>query len=357
MINVVKELLKRPVAYHSIFAKITGSVPAAVMLSQGIYWQGKADEKGEEWFQVTGTNWFEQTGLSPDAQLNARKILRSIGVWHEVKKGVPAQLYFRIDTDALVSVITGYSVSGNPGNKKPGIPRASDGRYRKQESGNPGIIESNKENKESNKESSCADAPNAAEWEDFELVEEIEIEKTPIIPIKAKKEKTPPNSARPPKKEKEAPWTKTTAALFDRVASEEGAVDAFNWTINAGRDFKALKSIRDALQKDMQAKLNHEPTDAEMQVGFEYLFRYGYRYLAGIAKERGGAVQFSPLTIKNCYNQIIGYAKANNGRNPKEPTNKATRQHDELADYVAERRRASIIRLYADPVADVASGQ
>lgn len=203
----------------------------------------------------------------------------------------------------------------------------------------------------------AAKPPNPEEWEGFEVVEEIEIEKTPIIPLKAKKEKTPPGSARSPNKEKEDPWTKTTAALFDRVASEEGAVDAFNWAINAGRDFKALKSIRDALQKDMQAKLNHEPTDAEMQVGFEYLFRYGYRYLAGIAKERGGAVQFSPLTIKNCYNQIIGYAKANNGRNPKEPINKATRQHDELADYVAERRRASIVRLYSEQVADLASAQ
>ena len=190
---------------------------------------------------------------------------------------------------------------------------------------------------------------------DFELVEEIEIPSEPEPRVSGK---TASRRARKSQKENTIdPWTKTTAALFDRVASEEGAVDAFNWSINAGRDFKALKSIRDALQKDMQAKLNHEPTDAEMQVGFEYLFRYGYRYLAGIAKERGGAVQFSPLTIKNCYNQIIGYAKANNGRNPKEPTNKATRQHDELADYVAERRRASIIRLYADPVADVASGQ
>lgn len=349
MINVVKELLKRPVAYHPIFAKITGSVPAAVMLSQGIYWQGKADEKGEQWFQVTGTNWFEQTGLSTDAQLNARKILRSIGVWHEVKKGVPAQLYFRIDTDALVSVITGYSVSGFPGNKKPGIPRASDGKYRKQETGNPGIIESNKEIKETNIESSSA-ATASALTGPFEKVDEIEIQEPPKSP---KKEKTPPGSARPPKKEKDTPdpWTKRVATLFDRVGAECGIAEPFNWQVNAGRDFKALKEIRKGLSADIsRKKAGAEPTETEIETGFEYLFRYGYKYLSDIASQKGGAVQYNPTTIKNCYNQIISYARS------KRPTgtSKADQNRHDMAEYLAVRRQAAFARLYGEEMGTAA---
>ncbi len=203
----------------------------------------------------------------------------------------------------------------------------------------------------------AAKPPAVSDWETFEKIGEVEIAETVVLPLEEEKEKTPPGSAPPPKKEKEEPWTKSVAALFDSVGQEEGSADAFNWRINAGRDFKALKIIRDALTKDIAAKTGAQPSDSEISKGFEYLFRYGYRYLSGIAKEKGGAVQYSPMTIKNCYNQIISYAKANNGRKPEEPTNKATRQHDELSDYVNQRRRASIVRLYADQVGDVAGGK
>ena len=38
----ILDLLDRPIAYHRIFARLTGSVHAALMLSQAVYWQNRA---------------------------------------------------------------------------------------------------------------------------------------------------------------------------------------------------------------------------------------------------------------------------------------------------------------------------
>lgn len=142
-------------------------------------------------------------------------------------------------------------------------------------------------------------------------------------------------------------WTKRVASIFDAVASENG-IEPFNWQINAGRDFKALKEIRAAMVVDIQRKKNHEPTEPEIESGFEYVFRYGFKYLSDVASGRGGIVQFSPTTIKNCYNQIVLYAKQSvngtlkNGQH--NGTNKATAQHLELANYIIQRRAAAMER-------------
>lgn len=147
------------------------------------------------------------------------------------------------------------------------------------------------------------------------------------------------------------PWTKTIASLFDRVGAECGIAEPFNWQVNAGRDFKALKEIRKGLTADIaKKKAGAEPTETEIETGFEYLFRYGYKYLSDIASQKGGAVQYNPATIKNCYNQIISYAKA------KRPTgtSKAEQNRHDMAEYLAGRRRAAFTRLYGEEVGTAA---
>ena len=147
------------------------------------------------------------------------------------------------------------------------------------------------------------------------------------------------------------PWTKTIASLFDRVGAECGIAEPFNWQVNAGRDFKALKEIRKGLTSDIaKKKAGAEPTETEIETGFEYLFRYGYKYLSDIASQKGGAVQYNPATIKNCYNQIISYAKA------KRPTgtSKAEQNRHDMAEYLAGRRRAAFTRLYGEEVGTAA---
>ena len=140
-------------------------------------------------------------------------------------------------------------------------------------------------------------------------------------------EKAPVNP--PPKL---PPWTKTIAALFDKVNEEESAAlgvefTNFNWGAGAGRQFKALKDTRKAMIPDIRAKLKHEPTEQEIESGFDYLFRYGFRYLAGIAENKGGTFSFTPAIILNNYNNILQYAKQNH--NPTTKQDRANAKRDE----------------------------
>ncbi len=126
-------------------------------------------------------------------------------------------------------------------------------------------------------------------------------------------------------------WTKTIATLFDKVNEEESAAlgvefTNFNWGAGAGRQFKALKDTRKAMIPDIRAKLKHEPTEQEIESGFDYLFRYGFRYLAGIAESRGGTFQFTPAIILNNYNNILQYAKQNH--NPTSKQDRANAKRD-----------------------------
>lgn len=106
-INVL-ELLDRPIAYHVIFARITGSVTAAVFLSQAYYWQrrGKQDEGG--WWWHTQKQWLIETGLSRREQESARKNLRYLEILTERKRGLPSKTEFRLNLPKLLEKIEQY---------------------------------------------------------------------------------------------------------------------------------------------------------------------------------------------------------------------------------------------------------
>lgn len=135
MIDAISQLLESPVAYHAVLAKALRSVPAAVMLSQGIYWQRQAEKAGRDTFWMTIEGWYEQTGITPESQNTARRVLRNAGFWHEMLVGMPAKTHYRIDVPALVTVITGYLETGQQvtvdhRNKPRLMPRTSHGKYR-----------------------------------------------------------------------------------------------------------------------------------------------------------------------------------------------------------------------------------
>jgi hypothetical protein len=99
--NVI-EILDRPIAFHRCFVKITGSVSAALMLSQAVYWSNRTNDP-DGWFYKTAEEWEEETGLSAYEQEGARRRLRATGFWEEVRKGIPARLFFRIDAKRLAA--------------------------------------------------------------------------------------------------------------------------------------------------------------------------------------------------------------------------------------------------------------
>jgi hypothetical protein len=98
------DLLDRPIAFHRCFVDLTGSVAAALMLSQAVYWTRiKRREKPESdgWFYKTQAEWEEETALKRHDQERARKALRDTTFWCEDRRGLPAKLYFSVDLEAL----------------------------------------------------------------------------------------------------------------------------------------------------------------------------------------------------------------------------------------------------------------
>lgn len=99
------DMLDSPIAFHRCFVDITGSVNAALMLSQAVYWQ-RRNEEGKWWFQ-TREKWTDETGLTRDEQETARKKLLKLGFWKEELRGIPAKLYFQVDLEQLITAICG----------------------------------------------------------------------------------------------------------------------------------------------------------------------------------------------------------------------------------------------------------
>lgn len=104
--HFLETILDRPIAYHRVFFTLTGSVKAALFLSQAIYWS-KRVKNPEGWFFKYQDEWFEETGLTRREQEAARTKLRQSGVLEEDRKGTPAKLYFRINFENLSKELTG----------------------------------------------------------------------------------------------------------------------------------------------------------------------------------------------------------------------------------------------------------
>lgn len=107
------ELLKRPIAYHPVFRKITGSTAAAVMLSQMYYWssEGRINEERNGWFHKTIAEWEMETGLSRSEQDRARRDLVKAGMLEEVRKGSPARMWYRLNIESLIAAISQFAES------------------------------------------------------------------------------------------------------------------------------------------------------------------------------------------------------------------------------------------------------
>jgi hypothetical protein len=99
---LILDLLDRPIAYHRCFVTLTGSVTAAVLLSQAVYWSRRTGAN-DGWFWKTVDEWEEETGLSRYEQETARKILGRITplFWEEAKRGIPRRTWYRLDLEQL----------------------------------------------------------------------------------------------------------------------------------------------------------------------------------------------------------------------------------------------------------------
>jgi DnaD/phage-associated family protein len=99
-IREILDCLDRPIAFRRVLVDLTGSVPAALMLSQAIYWQERATQK-DGWWYKTVEDWEEETGLSRYKQETARKKNRKYLL--SDLRDAPARLYWKVDRDRLKS--------------------------------------------------------------------------------------------------------------------------------------------------------------------------------------------------------------------------------------------------------------
>lgn len=102
----IYELLDRPIAYHRIFVDLTGSVKAAVLLSQALYWQKRA-RQADGWWYKTAEEWQEETGLSKREQDTARK--ECAKYLQTDLRGVPATLYWKVNEEDLTKALIQFS--------------------------------------------------------------------------------------------------------------------------------------------------------------------------------------------------------------------------------------------------------
>ena len=94
--NLLLDVFDLPVTFHRCLVPVTGSVTAALMLSQAI-WASQAAEVHEDgWFAKSRDEWEEETGLSRWEQQTARRVLRDGGFLEERRVGIPARLCFRV---------------------------------------------------------------------------------------------------------------------------------------------------------------------------------------------------------------------------------------------------------------------
>ena len=93
-------------SYLKFYARCIRKFGPAVgtFLRQLVYWTGKEHDP-EGWIYKTQSEMEEKTGLSPRHQEKARKVLRKYGVLEEDLGGLPRRLWYRVDLEALLSVM------------------------------------------------------------------------------------------------------------------------------------------------------------------------------------------------------------------------------------------------------------
>ena len=100
------------ITFHRVFVDITGSINAALMLSNAIYWTNRLPPERDGWFYKTREEWQAETGLTRHEQDKARQQLTSIGILETRRAKISetesiTALWFRINLDRLNQYLNG----------------------------------------------------------------------------------------------------------------------------------------------------------------------------------------------------------------------------------------------------------
>jgi hypothetical protein len=112
--------LNRPIAFRRALVDLTGSVQAALMLSQAIYWQERVTREDGWWYKSID-EWQEETGLNRRRLETARKQNRKY--LSSVLRDVPARLYWRVNREALRRDLVAMLPDNSQSNQEQPIPQ------------------------------------------------------------------------------------------------------------------------------------------------------------------------------------------------------------------------------------------
>lgn len=97
-------LSDRPVAFHPAMARLLGGITEALLFQQLAYWSDKGSDP-DGWIFKTQVELEDETALTRGQQERARATLRRLGILEEIKRGVPAKLYYRIAWAAVYEMM------------------------------------------------------------------------------------------------------------------------------------------------------------------------------------------------------------------------------------------------------------
>lgn len=119
--ETLRTLLGPPIAFNRSLVPLAGSVHAALMLSQALYWMDKTkDPVG--WFWKSREDWLAETGLTRPEQETARRQLCARGFWKEKYQRFEHRQFYRVDMEALAGAVSRhFDEGGNPAVAKAGI--------------------------------------------------------------------------------------------------------------------------------------------------------------------------------------------------------------------------------------------
>lgn len=97
--------LGKPIAFYPMIAKKIGINPC-LLLCQLLYWTGKQKDEGG-WVYKTTEEWEQETCLTYEEQLSARKYLKRLGLLLEKHKKLEHKLFYKLNSEALDRLLSG----------------------------------------------------------------------------------------------------------------------------------------------------------------------------------------------------------------------------------------------------------
>lgn len=103
--NIIKELLKRPVAVNPIFIKITWRIWDGIFLSQVMYWYFLKDKENGQEFYKTDSEWMEELYFSKKELETSKKSLKTLWFISIEKKWKGNRSYYTFCSDNVYEAI------------------------------------------------------------------------------------------------------------------------------------------------------------------------------------------------------------------------------------------------------------